>query len=274
MLRVANVSLSFGGIRALQDVTFDVEDGEVFGLIGPNGAGKTALLNCICGVYRPQEGSLHLGDNRLDQLPVERIPPLGLGRTFQSMDHFEEFKVADYVMLGRVGEMRTSATLAALRWPTVRRQEKAERRLVDETLERCGLTEHRNEMLSEVPYGTQKLIDIARVLCSGATWVLLDEPTSGTTSEDRPAISEAVDMLAEQATTIVVDHDVDFVARHVTSLVALDRGSVIASGPTQRVLEDPLVRQIYFGLVREDQVDSVESGEPMQEAAVTLTGSP
>ena len=209
MLQIDEVSLSFGGIQALRDVSFDVHQGDVFGLIGPNGAGKTALLNCICGVYRPQRGSITLDGHRLDQLPIERIPPLGLGRTFQSMDHFEEFRVADYVMLGRVGHLSTSSTLASLRWPSIRRQEKEQRRLVEESLEKCGLTQYRNQALAEVPYGVQKLVDIARVLCSGAKWVLLDEPTSGTTSEDRPAIADALEILAAQATTVVVDHDVD-----------------------------------------------------------------
>jgi branched-chain amino acid transport system ATP-binding protein len=259
MLEIDHVSLSFGGIHALNDVTFDVPDGGCFGLVGPNGAGKTALLNCICGVYRPQNGAIRFDGQRIDRLPIERIARLGIGRTFQSMDHFQDFRVSDYVLLGRIEHLASSATLAAVRWPTVLRREREQKRLVDATMERCGLTEYRHELLAEVPYGVQKLIDVARVLCSGSPWVLLDEPTSGTTSEDRPAISAALDLLADHGTSVVVvDHDVDFVARHAQSLVALDQGAVIAQGETRSVLDDPTVRRIYFGLVRENQVEAAQ----------------
>jgi branched-chain amino acid transport system ATP-binding protein len=259
MLEIDSVSLAFGGIRAINEVTFDIPPGGCFGLVGPNGAGKTALLNCICGVYRPQSGQIRFDGERIDGLPMERICRLGIGRTFQSMDHFRDFRVADYVLLGRIEHLSASAALSALRWPTAHRRERAQQRLVDATLERCGLTEYRDERLSEVPYGVQKLIDVARVSCSASPWVLLDEPTSGTTSEDRPAISAALDLLVEQGTTVVVvDHDVDFVARHAHSLVALDQGQVIAQGETRAVLDDPVVRRIYFGLVREEQVEAAQ----------------
>jgi branched-chain amino acid transport system ATP-binding protein len=259
MLEIDDVSLAFGGIRALNGVTFDVPDGDCFGLVGPNGAGKTALLNCICGVYRPQHGAIRFDGRAVSGLPMERIARLGIGRTFQSMDHFEDFRVADYVLLGRIEHLVGSATLAAVRWPAVRRREREQQRIVDATLERCGLLDYRNAVLSEVPYGVQKLVDVARVLCSASPWVLLDEPTSGTTSEDRPAISAALDLLAEHGTTVVVvDHDVDFVARHAQSLVALDQGEVVAQGDTRSVLEDPVVRRIYFGLVRENQVEAAQ----------------
>jgi branched-chain amino acid transport system ATP-binding protein len=259
VLEVRDVTLTFSGVRALENVTFGVEDGDCFGLVGPNGAGKTALLNCISGAYHPQAGSILFDGKTITGRPAERIAQMGLGRTFQSMDHFEGFTVQDYVLLGRIAHLSPSTVLAALRWPSVVRREKAERRNVDAVLERCGLTEYRDIVLSEVPYGTQKLVDVARVICSGARWVLLDEPTSGTTSAERPAISAAVDTLRELGTTVVlVDHDVDFVARQALHLIALDQGQLIAAGTTRAVLDHPLVRRIYFGLVREDQVDALE----------------
>lgn len=271
MLEIRDVTLSFGGVRALDSVTFAVADGDCLGLIGPNGAGKTALLNCISGVYRPQPGSIWFGGAPITGLPMERIARLGLGRTFQSMDHFEGFTVQDYVLLGRIVELPASAVLAALRWPSVIRAERAERRKVDAALERCGLTSYRDVVLAEVPYGTQKLVDVARVICSGAQWALLDEPTSGTTSAERPAISAAVDTLCELGTTVLlVDHDVDFVARHARHLIVLDQGQLIATGPTRQVLSDPQVRRIYFGLVREEQVDALEHGPADSDRSVRL----
>jgi branched-chain amino acid transport system ATP-binding protein len=258
MLRVDGVSLSFGGIDALRDVTFNVKEGARFGIIGPNGAGKTALLNCISGVYRPDAGEITLGEHSLARVSMENVSRLGLARTFQSMDHFEEFKVADYVLLGRVDSLKGSSLREAVRWPSYVRQEKQERAKVAEVLEQCGLEPYGRSVLSEVPYGVQKLVDIARVMCSEAPYALLDEPTSGTTSDDRPAIAAALDLLhARGTTTVVVDHDVDFVVQHVEQLIALDQGVVIAAGTTREVLANERVRRIYQGLVREDQVEQI-----------------
>jgi branched-chain amino acid transport system ATP-binding protein len=260
MLRVDAVSLSFGGIDALREVSFEVERGQRHGIIGPNGAGKTALLNCVSGVYQPSGGRISLDDRSLLGQKMEEISRRGVARTFQSMDHFIEFRVADYVLLGRMAQLQQSSFLQAVRWPGYVRAEKRERAVVEEVLEQCGLTPHAESELAEIPYGTQKLVDIARVIASEAPYALLDEPTSGTTSDDRPAISAALDVLAERGTaTVVVDHDVDFVIRHVDTVTALDQGATIAAGPTRAVMADEQVRRIYRGLVREDQVEHVET---------------
>ncbi|MEU0482584.1 ATP-binding cassette domain-containing protein [Streptosporangium sp. NPDC006013] len=252
MLRVDDVSLRFGGIHALREVSFEVEPGAAFGLIGPNGAGKTAMLNCVCGVYRPQSGRITFAGETLAGRRPEAISALGIGRTFQSMDHFEDFRVLDYVLLGRSRHLSASTLLPALRWPSVIRREREQERAALAILEECGLLGVARERLAEIPYGTQKLVDLARIMASEAGWVLLDEPTSGTTSSERPAISAALRSLRDRRTTVViVDHDVDFVSRHADRLVALDQGQVIAHGKTREVMEDPTVQQIYLGLVRE-----------------------
>jgi len=259
MLRVDRVSLAFGGIDALKEVSLEVAPRHRHGVIGPNGAGKTALLNCISAVYRPHAGSVTLNDSPLTGSSMEQVSRRGVARTFQSMDHFVEFRVADYVLLGRLTNLRSPSLLEAVRWPRYVKAERRERAVVADVLEMCGLAEHAGSELAEIPYGTQKLVDIARVIASGAPYALLDEPTSGTTSEDRPAISAALDVLADRGTaTVVVDHDVDFVVRHVETVTALDQGVVIAEGATRTVMSDERVRRIYRGLVREDQVEHVE----------------
>ncbi|WP_238007000.1 ATP-binding cassette domain-containing protein [Dactylosporangium sp. AC04546] len=252
MLELDGVSLAFGGIKAVNDVTMHISEGMCFGLIGPNGAGKTALLNCISGVYRPAGGEIRFQGRQLNGLAPDVISALGIGRTFQSMEQFEQFLVIDYLLISRTRELSRSSTLAALRWPPVIRRERAERHRAMETLEALGLETHAQHRLSEVPYGTQKLIDIARVLCSDATFVLLDEPTSGTTSSERPGISKALDfLLGGERTVVVVDHDVDFVTRHADRVAALDQGRLIAEGTSREVMADPVVRRIYLGLVHD-----------------------
>jgi branched-chain amino acid transport system ATP-binding protein len=139
MLRVDQVSLSFGGIDALREVSFEVGPAARFGVIGPNGAGKTALLNCISGVYRPDAGDISLDGRSLSGASMEQVSSRGLARTFQSMDHFEEFRVCDYVLLGRIDHLRRSSFLEAVRWPGYVRAERAERAKVREILEQCGL---------------------------------------------------------------------------------------------------------------------------------------
>jgi branched-chain amino acid transport system ATP-binding protein len=252
MLDLDGVSLAFGGIKAVDDVTLSVPDGVCFGLIGPNGAGKTALLNCVSGVYRPAGGEIRFRGQRVNGREPDAISALGIGRTFQSMEQFEEFQVIDYLLISRTRQLSRSSALAALWWPPVIRRERAEKSRAMETLEQLGIEEYARYRLSEVPYGTQKLIDIARVLCSEAPLVLLDEPTSGTTSSERPGISKALDfLLGGDRTVIVVDHDVDFVTRHADRVAALDQGRLIAQGTSREVMSDPRVRRIYLGLVHD-----------------------
>ncbi|WP_116953366.1 ABC transporter ATP-binding protein [Jiangella endophytica] len=252
MLHVDDVSLDFGGIKAIDSVSLEVQEGRCFGLIGPNGAGKTAMLNCVSGVYRPTSGAIRFRGESLLGLAPDQISARGVGRTFQSMEQFEDFLVLDYLLVSRSAQFSTSTLLAALRWPSLRRRERDERARAGETLEKLGIAQYARHRLSEVPYGTQKLIDIARVLCSAAPFVLLDEPTSGTTSGERPSISEALDLLlADGRTVVVVDHDVDFVTRHAERVAALDRGVLLATGTSREVLADPVVRRIYLGLVND-----------------------
>ena len=249
MLAVDGLTLRFGGLAALQDVTFAMEAGSILGVVGPNGAGKTALLNCVCGVYRPQEGSITLDGAEIRGKRPEAVAALGIGRTFQGMDHFNGFLVGDYVMLGRTPRLSPSAIGSALVWPTTERRERRERAVVRDVLEECGLAEYEHEQLSEVPYGIQKQVDVARVIASDCRLALLDEPTSGTTSSERRIISRSIELLVERGIAVVlIDHDVAFVTEHCPQLLALSSGQVVASGPTGSVLADDKVREAFLGL--------------------------
>jgi branched-chain amino acid transport system ATP-binding protein len=179
----------------------------------------------------------------------EHISALGISRTFQGMDHFSEFRVADYVMLGRTYRLRHSVIASAIRWPGSERRERAERVAVMQVLDECGLAAVADEPLNAIPYGLQKQVDVARVIASGCRLALLDEPTSGTTSSERAIISRSVQMLIERdIAVLLIDHDVQFVTDHCHEVLALSSGQQLATGPTNEVFAHPAVREAFLGL--------------------------
>jgi len=249
VLKVSDVRLSFGGIKALDGVSFEAFEGSVLGVVGPNGAGKTALLNVVCGVYTPQQGTITFTGHSLVGRRPEKIAALGIGRTFQGMDHFSGFTVADYVLLGRTPRLSSSAWGAALLWPAAKRGENRQRSEVLTVLEGCGLEAYADEVLKGLPYGIQKQVDIARVIASDCQLVLLDEPTSGTTSSERELISASVQGLIDSGVAVLlIDHDIPFVRAHCDRLLAMNYGRVLAVGSVGDVLADPLVREVFLGI--------------------------
>lgn len=247
-LSVTDARLRFGGIRALDGVTFDVEPGETFGIIGPNGAGKTALLNSVSGVYRLTEGTVDFLGDRIGGLAPHKISAMGLGRTFQNMEHFRRFKVLDYVLLGRMHEARASVFLSLFAWPYMQRLEKVERAKAMELLEELDLAHLAKEELADLPYGVQKRVDIARALFGEPKVLLLDEPTSGTITHERTEVSRAIDMVtARGVTTVLVDHDVDFVSRHCARVLVLSYGKQVGVGSPAEMLARPDVIETFLG---------------------------
>jgi len=247
-LSVRGATLQFGGISALNDVTFDVDPHETFGIIGPNGAGKTALLNCVSGVYRLSSGAASLFGQEIGRLAPHRISALGLARTFQNMEHFRKFKVLDYVMLGRMHEARASVFLSVFAWPYMERAERAERSRAMELLERLNLEHVARTELSDLPYGVQKRVDIARALLGSPKLLLLDEPTSGTITHERAEVSQAIEMVTQFGVpTVLVDHDVDFVSRHCERVLVLSYGRQVGVGTPAEMLARPDVIETFLG---------------------------
>jgi branched-chain amino acid transport system ATP-binding protein len=247
-LAVRAAVLRFGGITALNDVNFDVEAGETFGIIGPNGAGKTALLNCVSGVYKLTSGSVTLFGEQIGSEAPHRISAMGLGRTFQNMEHFRRFRVLDYVMLGRMHQARSSVFLSVFAWPFMERAERAERRAAMELLDRLNLARLAREELSDLPYGVQKRVDIARALLGNPKLLLLDEPTSGTLTSERAEVSEAIAMVTGLGVpTVLVDHDVEFVSRHCGRVLVLSYGKQLGVGNPDEMLGRPDVIEAFLG---------------------------
>lgn len=248
VLTLSDVAQAFGGVRAVDGITLSVERGEILGIVGPNGAGKTSLLNAICGVHRLTAGRIWLNGERIDGRSSHRIAREGIGRTFQSAELFHEFSARQYVMLGGVDRQDMSIWRTALGFPSARRGEAAERDLAANSLESVGLGGVADVHLAELPFGYQKLVDIARVLNSSPEVILLDEPTAGTRSDERRLLHDLCARLRERGLTmLIVDHDVDFIANIVDRLGLMVGGKLVVVDSPAEVLKHPQFVSGYLG---------------------------
>jgi branched-chain amino acid transport system ATP-binding protein len=246
MLAVEGVSVAFGGVRALDGVTFEVGDGTVCGVIGPNGAGKTTLFDVVSGLRRPGEGRVLLGGRDLTGVSPVRRARAGLRRTFQRTQVFGRLTVAGNVLAAldwHGGGGGLAADLVG--WPARRRLERQRYERVDEVLELCGLTALRDAYAAALPVGQRRLVELARALADRPRLLLLDEPTSGLDAGQSARLGEVVRAL--DTTVLLVEHDMGFVMDTCDRIVVLDLGKVIATGTPGEVRQDPVVRAAYLG---------------------------
>jgi len=247
-LRVESLSIAFGGVRAVDDVSFTAAHGSVVGIVGPNGAGKTTLLNGVSGVLPLATGQVWLEDTRLDTLPAHRIAEHGIARTFQAVEVFNDFSVLDYLLLGRLRFQVTSLIATALQLPRTRKSERAERERAMSALAQFDLAATAGVPLRELGYGQRKLVDLLRARLAEPRLLLLDEPTSGTSTQDREQLRRVLlDSREQGVTTVVVDHDVRFVSDTCDKIVVITSGQKIAEGEPEEVLQRPDVVQAYIG---------------------------
>jgi branched-chain amino acid transport system ATP-binding protein len=250
LLSVRDVSVRFGGIVALDGVSFEVYSGEIVGLIGPNGAGKTTLFNCLSRLYDFERGSIVFDGQSLQGLPRHRIAELGIGRTFQNLALFRSMSVQQNVLLGGHCRTRGGFVVNALRLPLVVREEGRLERQADELIELLGLGAVAARRVADLPFGLQKRVELARALASQPKLLLLDEPAAGLNHEELEGLMELIRRVRDglQVTVLLVEHHMNLVMRVSDRVVALDFGRKIAEGTPTEVQCNPELIRAYLGV--------------------------
>jgi branched-chain amino acid transport system ATP-binding protein len=244
-----DVTVGFGGVKALSNVSVRIEPNSTVGIIGPNGAGKTSLLNCLNGFYRPSSGSVRFGDVELSRMAPNKVARLGISRTFQSMELVQEATVLQNILLGRHIHMRRGLLAGMLYWGPARAEEVREREYVERIIEFLEIERLRHRQVGSLSAGQQKLIGVARALASDPHVILLDEPSAGMNREERSDVARFMLRIKHERpmTQVLIEHDVRFVRDICDYVYVLDFGTVIAEGPPDEVLHSDAVVAAYTG---------------------------
>ncbi|WP_307835802.1 ABC transporter ATP-binding protein [Phycicoccus sonneratiae] len=247
VLEAANVTMRFGGLTAVGDVSMRVHDGEIVGLIGPNGAGKTTFFNCLTGMYIPTEGRVTLAGEQLPPKPL-KVVRAGMARTFQNIRLFGNMTALENVMVGRYCRTSSMALTSVLRGPKFRREESATRERAQELLDYVGLGKSTELLARNLPYGDQRRLEIARALATDPQILLLDEPTAGMNPKETEETMHLIFKIRDSGLAVVViEHDMRFIFNLCDRVLCLVRGSVLVEGTPGEVQSDPRVIEAYIG---------------------------
>lgn len=249
LLSAQDLSVSFGGLLAVNKVSFEVQSGEVFTLIGPNGAGKTTVFNLISGIYKPSSGKVVYQGQDLIGVAPHQIAGLGIARTFQNIELFEHATVLQNLMIGRHRHSQTGFWRQLMFSPAAREDELRMRAKVEEVIDFLDLQHYRNNMVAGLPYGVRKVIELARALCSEPRLLLLDEPSSGLNSEETADMAYWIEDIKNLLgiTVLMVEHDMSLVSKVSDRVLAMNHGEVLALGSSAEVQGHPAVIEAYLG---------------------------
>ena len=249
VLDVKNISLAFGGVKALTDISFDVREHEIRAIIGPNGAGKSSMLNCINGVYTPQTGTISFRGQTFDHMDSRQVAEMGIARTFQNLALFKGMSVLDNIMTGRNLRIKSNILLQALRIGPAEREEMQHRAYVEHIIDFLEIQAHRKTPVGQLPYGLQKRVDLGRALALEPKVLLLDEPMAGMNVEEKQDMCRFIlDVNDEFGTTVVlIEHDMSVVMDISDRVVVLDYGKKIGDGTPDEVRNNEEVISAYLG---------------------------
>ena len=249
MLAADNVSISFGGVQAVSDVSFEVAAGQVYSIIGPNGAGKTTLFNLVSRLYDVDAGSITFNGEPITRVPPHQVAQRGIARTFQNTELFEHETVLKNLLIGHHVHRKTALWEELLFLPKVREQDLVFRRQVEDVIDLLDLQSYREQIIGNLPYGVRKMVEIARALCLGPRLILLDEPSSGLNPEETEDLSFWIEDINEELgiTVVMVEHDMNLVNQVSDRVLALANGVVIAVGTPSEIQGHPDVIRAYLG---------------------------
>jgi branched-chain amino acid transport system ATP-binding protein len=249
LFRAEDIAIRFGGIRAVDAVSFDVNQGEVFSIIGPNGAGKTTIFNLISRIYQPTAGRLIFQDQDITEVPAYRIAGLGIARTFQNIELFANATLLQNLLIGRHCHSTVGYLSQLCFLPSTRREELQHREKVEEVIAFLDLQRYRDQLIANLPYGVRKVVELGRALCVEPKLLLLDEPSSGLNVEETEGMGFWIEDIKKDLgiTVIMVEHDMNLVRMVSDRVMALNYGKVIALGTPDEVQNHPEVVRAYIG---------------------------
>ena len=249
LFEASDISISFGGIRAVDGVSFTVGEGEIFAIVGPNGAGKSTIFNLISRIYEPTGGRLIFDGQDITSVAPHTIARRGIARTFQNIELFEHATVLDNLLIGRHCRSRPNLITELLFTRGVRREELRHREAVEEVIDFLGLANYREQRISGLPYGVRKVVELARALCAEPKLLLLDEPASGLNTEETEEVAYWIEDIKNDRgiTVIMIEHDMSLVSAVSDRVLALSNGRTLALGTPSQVQSNPAVIEAYLG---------------------------